>query len=151
MIDFSTIEEVLDFAIERENEAHDFYMDLAEKMELPSMRKVFTGFAAEEMGHRKKLEMAKEGKLILGQGNKVKDLRIAEYIVEVEVGGDMNYQDALVLAMKREKAAFKLYMDLSDMVSDPHMVELFIHMAQEEAKHKLRFEIEYDEHVMEWN
>ena len=123
----------------------------AKKMAIPSMQKVFRGFAAEELGHKKKLEMAKEGKLIIGQGSKVTDLKIADYLVEVEPGRGMNYQDALVLAMKREKAAFKLYMDLSDLVSDPHMGELFLHMAQEEAKHKLRFEIEYDENVMEWN
>jgi rubrerythrin len=151
MKEFETTDDVLDFAIEREQEAHDFYMGLAEKMQVPAMKAVFTGFAREELGHRKKLEMAKEGKLEIGEARKVDDLKIADYVVETEPRDDMDYQDALVLAMKKEKAAFKLYMDLSDIASDPLMVELFVNMAQEEAKHKLRFELEYDEHVLEWN
>lgn len=150
-MEFETIDDVIDFAMEREQEAHDFYMDLSEKMEIPAMKKVFIGFATEELGHKKKLELAKEGRFELGEAKKVEDLKISEYVVESEPKKDMDYQDALVLAMKKEKAAFKLYMDLSGMTSDPKMTELFINIAQEEAKHKLRFEIEYDEHVLEWN
>ncbi len=150
-MEFETIDDVLDFAIEKEIEAHDFYMDLAEKMDLPAMKAVFTGFAREEMGHKEKLEMAKKGSFELGQARKVEDLKIVDYLVDVEPSDDMDYQDALVLAMKKEKAAFKLYMDLSNMAADPSMVELFINIAQEEAKHKLRFELEYDDHVLEWN
>jgi rubrerythrin len=151
MIEFQTMDDVLDFAIEREQEAHDFYMDLAGKMEVPAMKKVFVGFATEELGHKKKLELAREGKFELGESKKVDDLKIADYVVDVEPKDDMDYQDALVLAMKKEKAAFKLYMDLSNMALDPQMIELFINMAQEEAKHKLRFELEYDENVLQWN
>ncbi len=151
MMEFETIDDVLDFAIMNEQEAHDSYMELAEKMKVPAMKKVFIGFATEEMGHKMKLEQAKKGVLEIGETKKVDDLKIADYVVEVEPKEDMDYQDALVLAMKKEKAAFKLYMDLSNMASDPHMVELFINMAQEEAKHKLRFELEYDEHVLQWN
>jgi rubrerythrin len=151
MKEFETTDDIIDFAMEREQEAHDFYMHLAEKMDIPAMKSVFTGFAREELGHKKKLELAKEGKLELGEAKKVDDLKIADYVVETEPHEEMDYQDALVLAMKKEKAAFKLYLDLSEMASDPGMVELFINMAQEEAKHKLRFEMEYDEHVLEWN
>jgi rubrerythrin len=47
--------------------------------------------------------------------------------------------------MKKEKAAFRLYMDLSDRASDLSMKELFMALAVEESKHKLRFEVEYVE------
>jgi rubrerythrin len=60
----------------------------------------------------------------------------------------MNYQDALVLAMKKEKAAFRLYLDLANEVQSEDQKDLFLALAQEEAKHKLRFEIEYDEVVL---
>lgn len=151
MKDFQNVDEILDFAIAGEQEAHDFYIDLASKMEQKAMKDVFIGFAKEEMGHRKKLEMAKEGKLEMKSGVKVDDLKISEYVVDVEPKGDMDYQDALVLAMKKEKAAFRLYMDLSQIALDKVVSDLFLAMAQEEAKHKLRFELEYDEHVLEWN
>jgi rubrerythrin len=63
----------------------------------------------------------------------------------------MKYEDALKLAMKREKAAFKLYTNLAEKSEDNGMKSLFSMLAQEESKHKLRFEIEYDEYVMKEN
>ena len=63
----------------------------------------------------------------------------------------MSYSDALILAMKREKAAFRLYMDLSDKAADQEMKKLFLSLAIEESKHKLRFELEYDENVLREN
>jgi rubrerythrin len=63
----------------------------------------------------------------------------------------MSYQDALVVAMNREKAAFKLYMKLASRVEDATLRDLFLSLAQEESKHKLRFELEYDEYVLREN
>jgi rubrerythrin len=60
----------------------------------------------------------------------------------------MDYQDALDVAMHREKAAFALYTDLAGATDDPELQELFTALAQEEAKHKLFLEREYDEHVL---
>ena len=76
------------------------------------------------------------------------DLRIADYIVEAEPGPDMDYQNALALAMKQEKAAFRLYLDLANQVTNKEQKSLFLSLAREEAKHKLRFEIEYDAMVL---
>ncbi|MHC4574425.1 MAG: ferritin family protein, partial [Planctomycetota bacterium] len=47
---FSSTDEILDFAIAREVEANEFYMQLAERMDNPAMRKVFDEFAIEELG-----------------------------------------------------------------------------------------------------
>jgi rubrerythrin len=71
--------------------------------------------------------------------------------VEVEPGPEMDYQDALVLAMKKEKAAFRFYLDLANQTANEEQKSLFLSLAQEEAKHKLRFEIEYDEIVLKEN
>ena len=63
----------------------------------------------------------------------------------------MNYQVALILAMKKEQAAYKLYTQLAVIVDDEALRKLFMSLAQEEAKHKLRFEIEYDEVILKDN
>ena len=76
------------------------------------------------------------------------DLQIADYIVEAEPGPDKDYQDAPVLAMKQEKAAFRLYLDLANQVTNEEQKSLFLSLAQEETRHKLRFEIEYDEMML---
>ena len=81
----------------------------------------------------------------------VADLKIADYIVSVKASPNMSYQDALIVAMNKEKAAFRLYMSLSERAPDGTLKELFAALAQEESKHKLRFEVEYDDFVLREN
>ena len=147
---FESFIAVLDYAIEKEIEANQFYTDLAKKMKNPAIRKVFEAFAKEELGHKAKLEAIKQGKEIQ-PAKEITDLKIADYTVDVEPAPDMSYQDALILAMKKEKAAFRLYLDLADQVENEDQKALFLSLAQEEAKHKLRFEIEYDDVMLNQN
>ena len=145
---FGSVEEVLDFAIKNEQEAHDLYMDLADKVEHKAMKGVFKQFAQEELGHKAKLEHIKAGGELKPVEGKIQDLKIADYSVEVQPHSGMTYQEALIIAMQAEKRAFMLYSDLANQTDDATIKELFLGLAQEEAKHKLRFEIEYDENIM---
>lgn len=147
----SNVDQILDFAIQREQEAHDFYMDLAKKLERPGMKEIFTQFAGEELGHRKKLESVKAGKRLMPSEKKVLDLKISEYTVDVDPAEELDYQKALILAMKREKASFRLYNDLAAAVAEEDLQQTFRALAQEEAKHKLRFEVEYDDVILAEN
>ena len=146
-----SINKILDFAIEGEIEAYEFYKDLASKMDSPTMRQVFLDFAVEEQGHRKLLEDAKKGKKVNIGGENIADLKIAEYTVDVKPTPDIDYQAALILAMKKEKKAFQLYSDLAAAAKNPAVKKLFQSLAQQEARHKLRFELEYDEVVLKNN
>ncbi|MCP4569340.1 MAG: ferritin family protein [FCB group bacterium] len=147
----NTIEEILDFAIEQEQLASDFYTDLAGRMDKPNMKKVFEDFAQEEQGHKKKLLSVKTGKFSMPTRQKVQDLGIGDHLVQVELTADIDFQDALILAMKAEKAAFKLYAQLAEAADDEKAKALFQSLAQEEARHKLRFEIEYDDFAYQEN
>ncbi len=148
MKQWNSVDEVLDFAIKNEEEAEAFCIDLSDKMDNTAMKTVFTGFAAEEAGHKAKLLTVKTSGGFEPSRKEILDLKIGNYLVDVEPEGDLSYQDALILAMKKEKAAFKLYMDLHETVSDPDLKDLMLALAQEEAKHKLRFEVEYDDRFM---
>jgi rubrerythrin len=148
MKNFGSVDEILDFAIEREEEAAAFYRDLAGRMEWPQMSQTFEDFAREEDGHKAKLQAIKEGRMMAPAAAKVTDLKIGDYLVDVEPSGDLDYQKALIIAMKKEKAAFKLYMNLAASTDDASLQAIFTTLAQEEAKHKLRFELEYDEHIL---
>jgi rubrerythrin len=79
------------------------------------------------------------------------DLKISDYLVEVQANPDISFQDALIVAMKPEKAAHRLYSDLAGKVQDAEIKALFEGLAQEEAKHKLYFETQYDEQVLKDN
>ena len=141
-------EEILEYAISLEQRSVILYTDLAATAGNSALRKVFLEYAEEEMGHRKKLEDVLEGERQLDATAQVADMKISDYAVSVELSESPSYQDILLFAMQQEKQAFRLYTDLSERVSEPEYKTLFLALAREEAKHRLRFEIEYDEHVL---
>ena len=145
---FSSVDEILEYAIDKEQGAADFYTDLAGRMEVEHMRDVFLGFAQEEMGHKKKLEAVKSGKKLISSEKRILDLKVGDNLVDIEVSSNPTYQDALIVAMKAEKNAYRLYNSLADATDDADLKEGFLALAQEEAKHKLRFEVEYDDHIL---
>ena len=146
---YETVNEILDYAIANEEAAAKFYMSLAEKAGHDHIKKAFLGFADEERGHKEKLEKVKNGETLLNAQAKVSDLKIGDYLEVVELRTDMDYKDALIIAMKAEKAAFRLYTDLAEATDNAALKELLSGLAMEEAKHKLRFELEYDEFLYE--
>lgn len=145
---FGSTDEVLDFAIKNEQEAYELYTSLAGKVEHAAMQEVFKQFAHEELGHKAKLQNIKAGGELKPAEGKIQNLKIADYLVDIEPGPNMTYQEALIIAMQAEKRAFMLYSDLANQTDDAMLKKLFLGLAQEEAKHKLRFEIEYDDNIM---
>lgn len=145
MPQWNSIDDILNFAIGEEVAAAEFYRQLAAASKTPALREVLEGFAHEEEGHRHKLEAIQRGDFKLPEKQQVMDLRMADYLPDVVVRPDLEYREILVVAMKKEKAAFKLYSELARIATDQATQSLFESLAQEEAKHKLRFEIEYDE------
>ena len=148
---FNSVDEILDFAIKAEQDAVDFYTDLSKSMAHLEMQSVFIEFAQEEVKHKAKLIKVKEENIFELSEEKIADLKIADYTVIVRPNPEMSYQDALILAMNKEKAAFKLYTKLSTKTDDSNIKSLFQSLAIEESKHKLRFELEYDEFILKEN
>lgn len=146
-----TAEEILAFAIEKEQDAADFYTDLAEKMDSANVKDIFLGFAKEEKGHKAKLEAVRAGKRMLEAEKEIADLKIGDHLVDIELDANLGYQEALIMAMKAEKAAFKLYTELATATGDAELKQMLLGLAQEEARHKLRFEIEYDDYILTEN
>ncbi len=115
------------------------------------MSEAAESFAREEESHILRLQAVREKRFSLSSLKQPKDMKIADYVVEAGTNPNMDYPELLIVAMKAEKAAFKLYMDLAEFSPDPEARSLFISLAQEEARHKLKFEIEYDDFVMQEN
>ena len=151
MKEFSGINDILDFAMNEEQQAVEFYTQLASQAKTDDMKHIFESFAQEEIGHKARLSKIKEEGIFTLPMDKVSDLKIADYVVNVRVEPEMSYHDALVVAMKKEKAAFKLYSALSERAPSVELKNIFLALAVEESKHKLRFELEYDEYVLRHN
>jgi rubrerythrin len=151
MKEFTSINEILDFAIGEEQAAVDFYLHLASQSKSGETKKIFEEYAREEMRHKSNLMTIRENGTFVLPDVKVRDLKIAEYLVDVKPSANMSYQDALILAMKKEKAAFRMYSKLAEKAEDPEVRVLFQTLAMEESKHKLAFEVEYDEFILKEN
>ena len=137
---------ILEFALSKEIEAYHFYMAVARRVDSPKIREVFEELAAEELEHKAKLELElmKAGKVV-PDGYESEPGPDSDYIVdEDDALLDMDYRDMLLLAMEKEKAAFRTYVNLMAQTRDEQTQELLLALAEEEVKHKLRFETEYD-------
>jgi len=137
--------EIFELAIAREIEAYHFYMALASRVDNPEIAKVFNDLAKEELEHKAKLELEviKTGKTL----STLEKVTIPDhnYIVsEVDSVLDMDYRDVLLLGIEKEEASFRTYVNLLANVHDEESREVLLALAEEEVKHKLRFETEYD-------
>ena len=137
------VDDVLKFAIAEEEKAEQFYTRLAGKMKVPETREAFLRFAGEERRHKGKLLAILGGGPVIGSsGEEVTNLELSDYIVDVKPTSDMQYQDALLLAIKKERAAQRLYTALAALADGDVSKSMFQALAQEEVKHELRFKTE---------
>ena len=144
--------EVIQFAINNEQEAVDLYTKMANTTQSPSGKILFNDLADMERGHKTKLEKLNTGYFSSQELKSPEDLKISEYLVDVALKPDSSYQEILIFAAKSEKAAFDLYTDLADIyTSTPEIRKMFQVLAQEEAYHKLMLEREYDDVVLSEN
>ena len=143
MADFVTDDEILELAIVRELDANRFYLAIAAKVKDLELREVLEELAAEEREHKAKLELEvmKTGRVVSPTDNADEFEGMSE-LPDGEL--DMNYKEMLLMAIKKEDTSFRLYVDLAGRVTDSNSKETLLAIAEEEMRHKLRFEYEYD-------
>jgi len=141
-------EEIILFAIRKEVEASTLYGTYSNLAKSQNIKKMFQELKNEELKHKKILEGLKKENLSRYQLKKILDLKISNYSLEKDYSPEMNYQEALWLAIKREEKSVKLYQDLSKGATEPELKKMFQVLAQEESKHKLKLETEYDQNIL---
>jgi rubrerythrin len=148
---FGRLEKIVQYAIEKEEEAHQFYIDLIGRVRSEAIAGELRKIAEMELQHKEKLQRMEVGTSASTPAKQVIDLRIADYTIEAQPTPEMYWQDLLSIAMHREMAAMRLYQDLSNIMADPGARSLFEHLASEEANHKLYFERVWDEDILTEN
>jgi rubrerythrin len=146
-----SFQEVVEFAIDREREAQAVYLAAAEEFKGTAMRDALLEMAEQERRHEDKLRTLDVARFLEAGRLVVPSLDIAEYVVPGDFHAGMTYPDLLTYAMLREKAAYRLYTDLAKVAPDDDARAMFKALAQEEARHKLALEIEYDTNVFQEN
>jgi rubrerythrin len=145
---FKSFEEVLDFAMEREEKTYSYYDEMAKSMRQPSTRNALKSLARRSLKHRKRLsKMKRDGDLTIAPKN-IRSLQITRYITRgAEPHKDMGTREVLMLAIRATSITQNLYADLAAHADDAKIQAVFAALAQEEAELKLQLETEYDEHV----
>ena len=143
--------EIIDFAVEREQEAAAFYRQLQQMVKFDSQRELLKEFELMELNHIEILETLRHTNLNHISVPKVEDLMISDYVVETKPDPEMSYQEIIITAMKREEASYNLYSDLAGKSDEGDVKKIFLKLAGEEAKHKLHFEQVYDQDILQEN
>ena len=151
-MEFENLEAIVDFAIEKEREAAEFYQKISDDEEdFSGSKQMFAEFAAEEQKHEKILQEFKtEGiskSLQEYQLKWITDIKRSNYLVDLDYEKGMPYNEILLLAMKREEKALELYNDFLAQADTEESKKLFKILCQEEAKHKLALETMYDDYM----
>lgn len=150
-MEFVTLEDVVKFAVEREEEAIQLYTQAANLSTNSSSRKMFEEFVAEETGHKKVFSNIDEAKAEHLRSHKMPDLGISKYLVSKALRPDMSYTEILQYAIKTEEAAYNLYRAAAEATEDPLLKKTLEVFAEVELIHKKRIEDIYDEHVLTEN
>lgn len=147
-MELNTLDEILEFALEREDASYRLYLNAAKISANTSARKIFEELAEQEKGHKKLLLNLDKGKIANYTFRKVPDLGISDYLVDITYHDSMTYQEILIYAMKNEEKATRFYLEAVDMTDDPELKSLLSMLANEEQKHKFRLESLYEEKVL---
>jgi len=145
------VSDVINFAIEKEEKAMQFYQDCAGRAKNPGIRELFREMAAEEQKHRDLLKNLDVLNLGAVQLKKVENLKISDYLVDVTFSENISYQEALIIAMKKEEKAMAFYGSWKDKCVDEKASKLFQLLENEEEKHKQKLEKLYDEDILGWD
>jgi len=147
-MDEKKFREIIQFTIEKEIRAFDFYTKAGQVAKYSGMNELFLDLEKEEEGHRKLLENLSMEKVAQSRIETIPNLKISDYLVETEFRPDMSYAEILRIAMKMEEHSLKLDNELRNSSTDEGIIKLFTFLAGEEAKHKLRLEKIYDEEIL---
>ena len=142
---FDTFEAIVEFGILKERQANRFYLAMAQRVADEAISEMFEELAAEELEHkaRLELELMKVGKVV-DTSPDTEEIDDSDYILSDSPKLDLDLKDALELGAAKEDAAFRLYIDMAAKAKNKESREAILAMAQEEVRHKMRFETERD-------
>jgi len=145
---FVTLDEVIKFAIEREDTAYKLYKRAAELSTGIAAKKMFEELAAEEATHKDVFSKIDEDKAENHKLCTLPESSIAKYLADVPFRGDLTYSEILAFALKAEENAYQLYKAAAGMTDDERLQKVLMSFADVELGHRRRLEAIYEERVL---
>lgn len=150
-ISCKSFDDIVNFAIRKEEDAMDFYGRCEERAKNPGIKQFFQEMVGEEQKHVNMLKDLDPYGLEDFKLEKVEDLKIGDYLMNVPFRDDLTYQEALTIAMKKEEKAYAFYSAWQNKCMHEKTAKVFEILAQEEMKHKRRIETMYDDEILGWD
>jgi rubrerythrin len=148
---FDTIESILTRAIALEEDAYNLYANAAAATKNDPIRDRLEELAQIELLHKTKLQEIMSGNvrwaIRRSKAEPVTDLRLSDHLVSGSLDPDADFQDVLLFAARRERAAYDFYVAMGELVAEPLHKSLFEMLATEELRHKNLLEKTYEEVV----
>ena len=144
---FQSINELLDFAINKESESIKIYNKIAARAEDNAIKVIFKRFAREEFDHMRRLTEIKEKNYMENESSTLLDLDVPSFSFKLKRKGNLSVKDALKLAVRREKAAFQLYSQMAEATENPTAKKLLTDLARDEAQHEMKISVENDTYL----
>ena len=140
-----TLQSVIDLAIQREEEAHNFYLNLCNLVGDKAAKDTLKYLAEEEAGHKAFLVKCKEQMScdVALRPDLPVDYKVAEHLRQPDVKKNMNSEEVFLVAANREVNAHNFYKGLADLYPKGPVKKLLLRMANEEMKHKEKVEYLY--------
>jgi len=139
-----SLDEVLDLAIAKEEEAAQGYRDLAAAAENDTIREMFMTFATEEEAHRDSLMQVRLGDLQIFAKSWPEESELLFVPQEGELNPDAKPPAVILAAIDAERRAFLLYKALAERSEDNGVKTLLDAIAREEAHHWNSLQKVYD-------
>ena len=148
------MERALKLALNIEEESIRLYTSAQGKVLNSSSVEFLKHLAKEEEKHKNKiLEAMRYLEKVEEIGHfetKIQDLKIVDYLEDVSLSPEADYQQILIYAGKREKATHDFYIELARKYKGKQIGKMFAKLAQEELNHKYRLEQEYDDVILKY-
>lgn len=145
---FITLEEVIAFAVEREDTAYKLYKRAEELSSSISAKKMFAELAAEEATHKEVFSKISQEKAEQHKVCTLPESSIAKYLTDIPFRPDMTYSEILIYALKTEENAYQLYKAAAGMTDDEHLQKVLMNFADVELGHRRRLEAIHEDRVL---
>ena len=142
---------MLNMAMKKEENAYKFYTRALDIAGLANVKDLFEELAAEEKKHQEVITgYIAEQKAKGAEWNPAEELGETEevgytkYLMKTELAEDTTYQDALIVALKREERSYELFSNFYKITRDEGTKNLFKRLMDDEINHLKMIEERYD-------
>jgi rubrerythrin len=140
------LSELWDTAIYKEIASQSLYIEAQRDVSDPAGKAMLAELAAEELKHAGILRKMKESGWGAGDWNNpaLRDIRLSDYLSGPDTLEGAGLQEVLIFAMKREQQSLVFYAQMMGALRHESAKILCSRLAQEELKHKMNLELQYE-------